>query len=399
MSRISPRHLIRERVISPIREFIADSRSVGITLIACTIISLVISNTAWGTGYLHFWERELVMPAPEIHLPHTVLHLVNDGLMAIFFFLVGLEIKRELLVGELASVKKSLLPIIGAIGGMVIPAFLYWLWCGRTQFSNGWGIPMATDIAFSLGILSLLGKRAPLTLRIFLTALAIIDDLGGILAIAIFYAGEIKWLYLWFSFGIIFVLALMNLFKVKRYFVFLLFGILLWYLVFNSGVHATIAGVALAFTIPLHKINALEHALHDPVNFLIMPVFALANTAIVFPDTVASVFTSPLHHGITTGLVLGKPIGIFLFSYLAVKLGFGSLPSGIGWKQFLGMGMIAGVGFTISIFIATLAFNDPGAQIIAKVSVMTASLLAAVAGFVVLSVTAKRERFTNVKRA
>ena len=218
MQKFSPRSIVRRNIFSPVKEFISDSRSVGITLIACTIISLVIANSSLGADYLHFWEREWIITVPEIHLPHTILHIINDGLMAIFFFLVGLEIKRELLVGELASFKKSLLPIIAAIGGMIVPAFIFWLWCKDTPYSKGWGIPMATDIAFSLGILSLLGKRAPLSLRIFLTALAIIDDLGGILTIAIFYADEIKWNYLWLAATLLSVLAIMNLLKKRKIF-------------------------------------------------------------------------------------------------------------------------------------------------------------------------------------
>ncbi len=313
--------------------------------------------------------------------------------MTVFFFLVGLEIKRELLVGELASFKKSMLPIFGAIGGMVVPAFLFLLWCGGTEYARGWGIPMATDIAFSLGILSLLGKRAPLSLRIFLTALAIIDDLGGILTIAIFYAGNIQWNYLLFAAGLLVLLTLLNVLKFRPYFVYFLLGIVLWYFIFNSGVHATIAGVLLAFTIPLHKIEKLEHALHDPVNFLIMPLFALANTAIVLPETFSSVFNSIVHHGIFTGLVLGKPLGIFLFSFVCVKLGIGILPTGIKWKQLLGAGMIAGVGFTISIFMSTLAFSDPAVQIVAKVAVMIASLISAVLGFTYLRFTKHHHTF------
>jgi len=384
MAKFSPKYIIRDRIISPIKEFIHDSRSVGITLICCTIVSLVFTNSSWGASYLHFWEREVDISSSSLHLPHSVLHLINDGLMAVFFFLVGLEIKRELLVGELASFKKSMLPIFGAIGGMVVPALIFLLWCGGTVYAKGWGIPMATDIAFSLGILSLLGKRAPLSLRIFLTALAIIDDLGGILTIAIFYAGDIQWHYLLFGGGLLVVLTLMNVFRFRQYFFYFLLGIFLWYCIFNSGVHATIAGVLLAFTIPLHKIEKLEHALHDPVNFLIMPLFALANTAILLPDSFSTVFTSVVHHGIMSGLVLGKPIGILLFAFISVKLGISTLPAGIKWKQILGAGMIAGVGFTISIFMSTLAFKDPEVQIIAKVAVMGASLIAAIAGFLYL---------------
>lgn len=365
-------------------EFIRDSRSVGIVLICATFVSLVVSNTGWSASYMHFWERELNMPLPELHLPHTILHLINDALMAVFFLLVGMEIKRELMVGELNSIKKSLLPIIAAIGGMVVPATIYSLWCGGTPFSSGWGIPMATDIAFSLGVLSLLGKRAPVSLRIFLTALAIIDDLGGILTIAIFYAGDLQWSYLLYAGIIMIALIAMNLLKVKRYYPYFILGLLLWYFVFNSGVHATIAGVLLAFTIPLHKIEELEHALHDPVNFIILPLFALANTAIVLPVEFGSIYTSVVHHGITMGLVLGKPLGIYLFSMAAVHLKIAFLPTGMKRPQLLGMGLIAGIGFTMSIFMATLAFTDAVTQLVAKVAIIGASVLAGVLGFVFL---------------
>ena len=381
---VSPRKIIRERIISPVREFISDSRSVGIILICCTVVSLVVSNSGWGGGYIEFWGRELDMPVPELHLPHTILHVINDALMAVFFFLVGLEIKRELLIGELASIKKSMLPLMGALGGMLVPAGIYLIWNVGTPYVRGWGVPMATDIAFSLGVLSLLGRKAPLSLRIFLTALAIIDDLGGILAIAIFYAKDLNWSYIFIGLGVSVILILLNLFKVKRYSVYFIFGIILWYIIFNSGVHATIAGVLLALTIPLHKIERLEHALHDPVNFMIMPLFALANTAIVLPSDFSSIFSSDVHHGILTGLVLGKPLGIFLFGLLAIKLGLASLPTGMGYKQLWGTGMIAGIGFTMSIFIATLAFSSEETQTISKVAIITASILAGLAGYLYL---------------
>jgi Na+:H+ antiporter, NhaA family len=386
MNRIG--NIIRKGIISPVREFIHDSRAVGITLICCTLISLIISNTGWGPSYIHFWERELHMPVPELHLPHTVLHLINDALMAVFFFLVGLEIKRELLVGELNTAKKAMLPAIAALGGMVVPALIYTIWCGGTPFARGWGIPMATDIAFSLGVLSLLGKRAPLSLRIFLTALAIIDDLGGILTIAIFYAQDIQWIYLFIALGIVFLLALLNAAKVKHYYIFFFFGIVLWYFVFNSGIHATIAGVLLAFTIPMHKVEELEHALHDPVNFIILPLFALANTAILLPSDFSSVFSSLVHHGIFMGLVLGKPIGIYLFSILAIRMKMATLPDGINHRHVLGMGMIAGIGFTMSIFMATLAFSDAQTQIVAKVAIIGASVVAGAVGFAYLKTRA-----------
>ncbi len=304
--------------------------------------------------------------------------------MALFFFLVGLEIKRELLVGELSSLKKSVLPIIAAVGGMVVPAAFYGLWCGSSPFSSGWGIPMATDIAFSLGVLSLLGKRAPLQLRIFLTALAIIDDLGGILAIAVFYTASINLPYLFAALGLFFALCLLNYLKITRYRTYFILGIVLWYLVYNSGIHATIAGILLAFAIPLQKINKLEHTLHDPVNFIILPIFALANTAIIIPNELGFIYSSIVHHGIFMGLVLGKPIGIFVFSIVAVRLGVGALPENVEWKHIWGMGMIAGIGFTMSIFIATLAYELPGIQLIAKVSVIGASLVSGMLGFAYL---------------
>ena len=243
-----PKNYVNTYIVSPIKEFIHDSRSVGIVLICCTIFSLILGNSGFSERYISFWEIELALPFSGLHLPHTILHIINDAAMALFFFLVGLEIKRELMVGELSSLRKSLLPAIAALGGMVIPAMFYLLWASNTPFTNGWGVPMATDIAFSLGILSLLGKRAPLSLRIFLTALAIIDDLGGILTIAIFYAKNIQLHYLIYAGVIMAILIIMNLLKVMRYDLFYLFGIILWYCIFNSGIHATIAGVLLAFT-------------------------------------------------------------------------------------------------------------------------------------------------------
>lgn len=383
--------LLRTRFVSPIKEFFNDSRAVGVTLMICTIASLIISNTAFGEAYLGFWNMEFHFPAPNVHIPHTPLHLVNDLLMAVFFLMVGVEIKRELMVGELSSLKKSMLPIVAAIGGMVVPALIYILWTGDNEiFSRGWGIPMATDIAFSLAVLSMLGGRATFALRVFLMALAIIDDLGGILTIAIFYAEKIDWTFLFMGIGMLFVLIMLNLLKVKKYYLYMMLGVLLWYFFFNSGVHATIAGVLLAFTIPLHKIEELVHALHDPVNFFILPIFALANTAIILPDEYGPIFTSVVHHGIFTGLVIGKPLGIFLFSWLAVKLRIASLPKKMTWNEVLGMGMVAGIGFTISIFMSTLAFKIPEIQTTAKVAIIGASILAGVLGFIYLRLLSKK---------
>ncbi|MBS1781989.1 MAG: Na+/H+ antiporter NhaA [Bacteroidetes bacterium] len=371
-------------ILWSIRQLFKDSRMVGVLLLFCTSISLLLSNVSGGATYLSFWNKDLEIAGGMLYLPHSTLHWVNDGLMAIFFFLVGLEIKRELLIGDLTSFKKSMLPIAGAIGGMVVPALFYTVWCGSSVYSHGWGIPMATDIAFSLGILSLLGNRVPASLRILLTALAIIDDLGGILTIALFYTHDIRLNYLLYAGMVTSILVLLNIFNVRKLVLYFLLGILLWYLVFNSGVHATIAGVLLAFCLPLDKGEKVEHWFHKPVNFLILPVFALANTAIELPEKMSFVFQSNLHHGITMGLVLGKPIGIFGCCLLVVKTGIAQKSENVSWMQILGMSILAGVGFTISIFISTLAFADIAGQTIAKVSVMTASLIAAVLGLLFL---------------
>ena len=381
---------IQRRLVSPIKQFIGDSRAVGITLIACTILSLVLSNSSWSDTYIAFWLKEIHFPISEIVMPHTILHVINDGLMAIFFFLVGMEIKRELVSGELSSFKKSLMPILGAVGGMVAPALIYLAWCGGTEYSSGWGVPMATDIAFSLGVLSLLGRRAPLSVRIFLTALAIIDDLGAIVAIALFYTSSVDMVNLGIG-GLVFaLLILLNRLKVNMLLIYFVLGALLWYFVFNSGVHATIAGVLLAFAIPVRKIDKLEHKLHDPVSFIVLPLFALANTAIIFPSDLSVVLTSKVNYGIMMGLVLGKPIGIFLMCWMAVKLRIATLPLSMGWNQLLGVGLIAGIGFTMSIFIATLAFGDEETQVISKGAIMGASFISAVGGFLYLYMQRKR---------
>lgn len=380
---------IKKILLSPIQEFIQDSRSVGIILMACTLISLVISNTGWGNVFVDFWEKDLHLSSENIHLPHSIAHWINDGLMAVFFLLVGMEIKRELLTGELSSFKKSVLPVLAAIGGMVFPALLYYGWNTNSGYPQGWGVPMATDIAFSLGILSLLGKRVPLSLKILLTALAIIDDLGAIIAIAVFYTDHIDWIYLGVGGLILLVLFLMNRFNVKVLLPYFILGLALWYCLLNSGVHATLAGVLLAFTIPVKKINVLEHKLHDPVNFIILPLFALANTAIIFPAEISVALTSTINYGILSGLIIGKPLGIALISYCAVKLKLATLPEDLNWRYIIGMGMLAGIGFTMSIFIAMLAFNEPDAQTTAKLAVLIASFVSGIGGFLFLKFTSK----------
>jgi Na+:H+ antiporter, NhaA family len=370
-----------KKVLSPIYEFLQDSRAVGIILIICTVFSLVLANSPWQETYLAAWDTIVSIPIPHLHLPHTVLHWINDGLMVPFFFLVGMEIKREVTIGELSSIQKSLLPVLAAVGGMVCPALIFSLFNSHTPFANGWGIPMATDIAFSLGVLSLLGERVPLSLKIFLTALAIIDDLGAIITIAVFYTAGIQMGYLIAAGVIMILLIILNVLKIQRLWCYFIPGLLLWYCIYNSGIHATIAGVLLATCMPLPKISRLIHQLHDPVNFVIMPIFALSNTAIVFPPDIWEALSSTISYGILAGLVIGKPLGIFLFSYLAARLRLASLPDGAKWSQMIGIGMMAGIGFTMSIFIATLAYDQIAWQTISKIAIIAASLLSGLLGY------------------
>lgn len=360
-------------------ELIQDSRAVGVILLLCTIVSLLLSNLGTSAGYLSFWQADLLHTD---YLPHSVLHWINDGLMAVFFFLVGMEIKRELIIGELASLKRSILPVTGAIGGMLVPAFIFISLNANTAFSQGWGIPMATDIAFSLGVASLLGKRIPVALKIFLMALAIIDDLGAIVAIAVFYTSTIHLVYL--SAGLLLFGALLvwNYYKLPFGFWNFMAGLLLWFCFYNSGIHATIAGVLFAFTIPVAKLTGIEHALHNYVNFLIIPLFALANTAILIPSGFIQHMSNSLSMGILLGLLVGKPAGILLFCWITVKLKLGVLAKGIQWTHMVGLGLLAAIGFTMSIFISMLAFKDSFTQDISKMAVMVASIIAIVLAYV-----------------
>ena len=373
-----------KKLLSPIYQFLQDSRAVGIVLIICTAFSLILANSPWQQAYLACWDTLVHIPIPALHLPHTVLHWINDGLMVPFFFLVGMEIKREVTIGELSSFRQSLLPVLAALGGMICPALIFSLFNAHSPYANGWGIPMATDIAFSLGILSLLGNRVPLSLKIFLTALAIIDDLGAIITIAIFYTAGLQIGYLVAAAALLVLLMILNLAKVRPLWCYFIPGILLWYCIYNSGIHATIAGVLLAACIPLPKISRLIHQLHDPVNFVIMPVFALSNTAIIFPADIWQAFNTSISYGILAGLVIGKPLGIFLFSFLATRLRLATLPDGASWRQLLGIGMIAGIGFTMSIFIATLAYTTADWQITSKIAIIIASLLSGLIGYIFL---------------
>lgn len=374
------------KIFSPIRDFINDSRSTGILLIACTLTSLLLSNLSQTSEwYIGFWQTALhIGESSHLHLPENYLLVINDVLMTLFFFLVGMEIKRELTIGELASIRKSLLPVMAALGGMICPAVIYSFYNFHTPGRSGWGIPMATDIAFSLGVLSLLGKKIPIQLKIFLAALAIIDDLGAVITIAVFYTAKLNLIYLAYGAVATIVLILLNKFKVEKLVFYLIPAVILWYCIFNSGVHATVAGVITAFCMPLKNLAKLEHVLHKPVNFIIMPLFALANTAILLPNSMSEVFTSTISPGVMLGLIIGKPLGIFFFSFISIKLGFASLPSNTHFKQLWGIGLLGGIGFTMSIFTSTLAFQHEGFQIISKVSVMAGSLVAGIIGYMYL---------------
>lgn len=377
------------------QKFFRSSKTSGILLILCVFLSLIIANTSSAEGFQNFLDTKI---GTEIfHLNYSLSVWINDGLMAIFFLLVGLEIKRELVEGELSDIKKASLPIFAAIGGMLIPALIFIAFNHSTDYKNGWAIPMATDIAFSLAIISLLGKSVPNSLKIFLSALAIVDDLGAIIVIALFYTDSIDWLSLGVCGGITLLLIILNKLKVTKIIFYLVPGLFLWYFMHHSGIHATIAGVILAFTIPtnvsdteISPLEKLEEQLHIPVSFFIMPIFALANTNITFQAEVLDHFVSPLSLGIIFGLFAGKVLGINLFSFLAIRFKLGELPAFSAWKEMIGVGFLAGIGFTMSIFVSLLAF--PGNienQDISKISILFASVLSGIVGFIILKTKKK----------
>jgi Na+:H+ antiporter, NhaA family len=379
-------NVFKTTFVDPLAEFIHDSRAIGIVLICFTAISLVLANLS--ASYTAFWNTEIPF-FHSLHLPHSILHFINDGLMAVFFFLAGMEIRRELTEGELSSFKKSILPVAGAIGGMAVPAFIFFMLNIGNAYTRGWAIPTATDIAFSLGVASLVGKRVPVSIKVFLTALAIIDDLGAIIVIALFYGGKIELTYLLSAVVVCLLLWAIGK-KVKRItFITVILGLILWYCMFNSGIHATIAGVAFAFLIPADRLNHLQLKLHHPVYFIIMPLFALANTAIVFPSNPYSALGTSLAWGIMIGLFVGKPVGIFLASYILIRLKLSDLPNASTFKQLVGAGILAGIGFTMSIFIATLAFSAEN-QDISKIAVLIASLASGISGYFWLKSTAEK---------
>jgi NhaA family Na+:H+ antiporter len=424
-----------ERIVRPFQDFTDKQSSGGIVLIAATVIALAWANSPWAESYAALWHTKLTVGVGDLSLSKDLTHWVNDGLMAVFFFVIGLEIKREILVGELSSVRNAALPVAAALGGALVPALIYLAINTGTAGSAGWGIPMATDIAFALGVLALLGEGAPVALKVFLTALAIVDDIVAVLVIALFYTSDISWGAL--GVGAVFLAALVvaNLLGVDRTLVYAVLGVGLWLCFLLSGIHATIAGVLLALTVPavsfmdpgaflersryvldrfekagekgenvlaneerqaaLHALNhaayklepplhELEHALNPWVVFAIMPLFALANAGVQLGGGIVEALTSPVALGIVLGLVVGKQLGVTLFAWLAVKSGVAELPEGIGWRHVYGAGWLAGIGFTMSLFITDLAFSEDSLVEAAKLGILCASLIAGAVGWTIL---------------
>ncbi len=370
--------------------FFDSERSGGLILIFCTVLSLFLANSFLQTSYLHLWHIQFAGAG--------IGHWINDGIMAIFFLLIGLELEREIYIGELSGLKSASLPFFGALGGMLVPAGLFLLLNAGQATSSGAGIPMATDIAFAIGILSLLGKKVPVSLKIFLTALAVMDDLGAILVIAIFYTQSLSFVDLSIAISVFGALLILNRMKIHNLIPYLVGGVVMWYFMLHSGIHATISGVLLAFAIPFggggekSPSYILQHFLHKPVAFIILPLFALANTGIVLGSGWLHSLASSNSLGIFLGLILGKPLGICLFSLIGVGLGICVLPADLKWKHIIGAGFLGGIGFTMSIFITLLAFNEPDLVNSSKITVLIASLIAGIIGFVWLRSTLKTSR-------
>jgi NhaA family Na+:H+ antiporter len=430
--RIDP---IDKYLLIPMNRFIKNSTTSGILLFASTLIALILANSPLKEAYHHFWKHTFTIGFSDYMVSKSLHHWINDGLMSVFFFVIGLELKREIIAGELSKPKDAILPIFAGLGGMVVPALFYILWNGNGEASNGWGIPMATDIAFALGILYLLGDRVPVSLKIFLTALAIADDLGAVLVIAFFYTSDISTTSLLIGGGFLVVLLLANLLGVRNTVFYGIIGIGgLWLAFLLSGVHATIAGVIAALTIPanvkigdknfvkkmneltnefkrstpnnvalitsdqLHiledirhyskaampPLQRLEHSMHPLVGFVVMPIFALANAGITFSNNFFSDLGSNISLGVILGLVVGKFIGIVGFSKILIKLKLATLPDGVSWRQIYGVAMLAGIGFTMSLFITDLAFLNATNILQAKIGIFVASLICGVGGYLTL---------------
>lgn len=381
------------------KQFFNNEKAGGFTLIIVTIVSLILANSAFQDDYIAFWND-------EIFAGHSLAHWINDGLMTIFFLLIGLELEREVYAGELSNLKKATFPLLGALGGMLVPAAIFLAFNFGTPTQAGAGIPMATDIAFAIGILSLAGKRVPFQLKIFLTALAVIDDLGAIIVIAVFYTASISFLNLGIALSIFGLLLICNRMKIHNPFPYLIGGVAMWFFMLHSGVHATITGVLVAFAIPFGNGKKdtlsfkLEHFLHRPVAFFILPLFAVANTCIALGSNWHEELGSTNSLGIISGLAIGKPFGIFIFAFLGVTLGFTKLPSALKWKHILGTAFLGGIGFTMSIFITLLAYDDADFIRDSKIAIVVASIISAILGLSFLKfVTRHTKRKANLSNA
>ena len=387
-------------ITAPFKWFFKLEAASGLILLIAAIIALIISNSDFGENYFNLLSTHILIGTENFGLDLSILHWINDALMAIFFFIVTLEIKREFIHGELSRPKRALLPIIGAVGGMAIPALIYVIINFKTGHTlRGWAIPSATDIAFSIGVLSLLGSRIPISLKVFLVALAIIDDLGAIIIIAFFYSTELQYTYLLLMLVAFFSLILLNKLGVKKFAPYFLVGLFLWYFTHESGIHSTISGVLLATTIPHRKhekdyslLLKLEHVLSPYVAFGIMPLFAFANAGVVLNDISVNTILSPVPLGIVCGLFFGKQIGVFLFSFLAVKLKLAEMPTNSNWIKFYGVGVLTGIGFTMSLFVGNLAFLDYSENLDGvKIGVLIGSSLSAIVGYLLLLVVTQKK--------
>ncbi len=431
-----------DTLVDPFQRFFQIEASGSILLFIATLVALLWANSRWDNFYTELWENNLSIKLNGFVLSRSLLHWINEGLMAVFFFVIGLEIKREILIGELSSLKQATLPVIAAIGGMIFPAFIYYALSKNTVTEAGWGISMATDIAFSLGVLNLLGKRVPVNLKVFLVAFAIIGDLGSVLIITLFYSAGINFSFLIIGLGLFFVLVLFHQLRIRNYHIYMVIGFVIWYMFLRSGIHPTFAGILIAFTIPMRRkirvpvfkkrmienlnvfssksrsykkllnkrqlagidnmedeiekvqspLQFLEHKLHGFVTFIVIPLFALANAGIVFKAFSAEEFFNSTSLNVELSLIIGKLSGLVIFSWISIKIGIASLPEKTRWIHLIGLGLLGGMGFTMSLFISNLAFTDPGLINYAKIGILTGSLVSGLLGFLVLRFSLTKQK-------